>query len=374
MINLKNKPKLAVCGCGTGGATLAAYFTHKGFEVNLYEYPDFAKTSLEPLQNRGGIEVLGSVFNGFFKPNMMTTNIKEAIEDVDIVMLVSRAAGHENFVKTVAPNLESGQILLCWTPYWFCLRLWTMFREKAPEDAILSEGMIYPFMTRPLEPGVVYPDALKRELSVAAIPAKNTAKLVDTLKKVFPQTVPAINVLQTSLESVNPSIHSAPALLNMAIWDKTHGDIAFYEDLQTPTVGKVLEAQDIEKLAIGKALGLDLLPLHKLLVTLYGHVGARGKTIYEVVKNIQSHKTYRPCKELDDFTVVLDEDIPQGLVPTSSIGHMLGVPTPTLDTLIHLGSLVSGIDYWKTGSTVKKLGLERMTAKQIVNYVNSGEK
>jgi opine dehydrogenase len=52
----------------------------------------------------------------------------------------------------------------------------------------------------------------------------------------------------------------------------------------------------------------------------------------------------------------------------------LGVPAPTLNTLIHLGSLVSGIDYWKTGSSVEKLGLERMTAKQIVNYVNTGEK
>jgi 2-polyprenyl-6-methoxyphenol hydroxylase-like FAD-dependent oxidoreductase len=68
VINLKNKPKLAVCGCGTGGATLAAYFTHKGFVVNLYEYPDFSKTSLEPLQNRGGIEVLGSVLMVFSNP------------------------------------------------------------------------------------------------------------------------------------------------------------------------------------------------------------------------------------------------------------------------------------------------------------------
>jgi len=191
---------------------------------------------------------------------------------------------------------------------------------------------------------------------------------------VFPQTVPAINVLQTSLESVNPSIHSAPALLNMAIWEKTHGDIGFYEDLQSPIVGRVLEAQDKEKITIGKALNLDLLSLRELLVALYGHVGARGETIYEVVKNIQSHKMYRPCRELDEFTVVLDEDIPHGLIPTSSLGHMLDIPTPTLNALIHLGSLVSGIDYWKTGSTVEKLGLAGMTNQQIVNYINTGEK
>jgi hypothetical protein len=82
-------------------------------------------------------------------------------------------------------------------------------------------------MTRPIIPGTVYPDALKQELSVAAIPSKNTKKLVNTLKKVFPQTIPATNVLETSIGSPNPSIHPAPTLLNMATWEKAHGDIQF---------------------------------------------------------------------------------------------------------------------------------------------------
>ena len=105
----KNKQKIAVCGCGTGGATLAAYLTSKGHHVNLYEYPEFAETSLKPIQDRGGIEVKGSLFNGLFKPNVMTTNAREAVEDMNIVMVVSRAAGHENFVQTLAPVLERGQ-------------------------------------------------------------------------------------------------------------------------------------------------------------------------------------------------------------------------------------------------------------------------
>jgi len=370
----KSKPRVAVCGCGTGGATLAAYLTHKGFRVNLYEYPDFADTSLQPYLDRGGVEVQGAVFNGLFKPDLMTTNAREAVEDADIVMLVSRAAGHENFVKTLSPVLEGGQILLCWTPYWFCMRLWDSFRREAPEDTVFSEASIYPFMTRPVAPGTVYVDALKNELTVAAIPAKNTEKLVDALRQVFTQTVPAANVLQTSIESPNPSIHSAPTLLNMALWEKTHGDIAFYQDLQSPMVGKVLEAQDREKIAVGAALGLKLDPLKDILVRLYGHMGARGETLHEVIRSNMAHVAFRPRKELGDMTVVLQEDIPYGLVPAASVGRMLGVPTPTLDALIHLGSIVSGIDYWETGVTVERLGLTGMTAKQITNYANTGER
>lgn len=369
-----NRPKTAICGCGTGGATLAAYLTHKGFEVNLYEYPEFAETGLEPYLVRGGIEVRGALFNGVFKPSVMTMDVREAVEDVDIVMIVSRAAGHENFVRTLAPVLEDGQVLLCWTPYWFCMRLWDLFRHGAPEDTVFSEASIYPLMTRPLAPGAVYPDALKNELSVAAMPARNTKRLVEAVRKLFPQTVPARNVLETSIGSPNPAIHSAPTLLNMALWEKTHGDVSFYQDLQSPAVGKVLEAQDREKIAIGKALDLKLDPLRDVLVRLYGHMGARGETLHEVIRNNQAHVGFRPCKELDEMTVVLHEDIPYGLVPTSSIGHMLGVPTPTYDALIHLGGIVSGIDYWKTGSTADKLGIGNMDARELMNYADTGEK
>jgi opine dehydrogenase len=369
-----NNPRVAVCGCGTGGATLAAYLTHKGFDVNLYEVPAFAETGLEPYLDRGGIEVKGAVFNGLFKPDMMTTNIRDAVEGVDLIMIVSRAAGHENFVKTLAPYLESGQILLCWTPYWFCLRLWDLFRRKVPEDTVFSEASIYPFMTRPVASGVVYTDAMKNELSVAAIPSTNTKRLVKTLKKVFPQTLPVANVLQTSIESPNPSIHSAPTLLNMAVWEKTHGDVAFYQDLQSPTIGKVLEAQDREKIAIGEALGLKLDSLKDIMVRLYSHMGAKGETLYDVIRSNMAHVAFRPCKELNDMTVVLQEDIPYGLVPTASLGRKLDVSMPTYEALIHLGSIVSGIDYWETGITVERLGLADMTAKQITEYAKTGEK
>jgi opine dehydrogenase len=370
----KNKQKIAVCGCGTGGATLAAYLTYKGHHVNLFEYPEFAETSLKPYQDRGGIEVKGSVFNGLFKPNVMTTDASEAVEDMNIVMLVSRAAGHENFVQTLAPVLESEQILLCWTSYWFCMRLWDLFRKYAPDNTIFSEASIYPFMTRPIAPGIVYPDALKNELSVAAMPAKNTKKLVKAVKMVFPQTIPAMNVLQTSIGSGNPSIHSAPTLLNMAVWEKTHGDISFYQDLISPMIGKVLEAQDREKVSIGKALNLKLETLKNMLILQYGHMGARGNRLHEVIRNNQAHIGFRPCKELDEMTVVLQEDIPYGLVPISSMGRILGVPTPTIDALIHLGSIVSGIDYWETGVTLDKLGIDNMTVKELLYYVNTGEK
>jgi opine dehydrogenase len=106
---LAERLKVAICGCGTAGATLAAYLTSKDFQVNLYELPEFAEKSLKPFQERGGIEVRGAVLNGFFTPNMMTTNIKEAVGGVNIVMMTVPAFGHEKFAKTVISNLQNGR-------------------------------------------------------------------------------------------------------------------------------------------------------------------------------------------------------------------------------------------------------------------------
>jgi len=280
------KPKVAVLGSGAAGPTLTAWLMSKGFEVNLFELPEFADMSLKPYQERGGIEVRGPLFHGFFEPRVMTTDIEKALDGVDIAMMTVPAFGHEAFAKTVIPNLRSGQILLNWTSYWFCLRFVDMFKEAAPEDAILAEGRIYPFMTRRTKPSRIYADAMKAELAAAAMPSTNTGKVVDLLKKIVPGVVPASNVLQTSLENVNVGGHTAPAFLNTGWWEKMHGDLIILEDCITPGVGRVMDAQDREKLAIGEALGLNLATLPEIMVKIYGQFGAEGETSYEVFQKI----------------------------------------------------------------------------------------
>ena len=53
------------------------------------------------------------------------------------------------------------------------------------------------------------------------------------------------------------------------------------------------------------------------------------------------------------------------LVPLSSLGAMLGVPTPAIDMVIELGSILHGVDYRAQGRTVERLGIEGMTVENI---------
>jgi opine dehydrogenase len=48
---------------------------------------------------------------------------------------------------------------------------------------------------------------------------------------------------------------------------------------------------------------------------------------------------------------------------------MLGIPTPTIDIIIELGSVLHGRDYRAEGRTVERLGLAGLSIKEIHNLV-----
>jgi opine dehydrogenase len=57
------------------------------------------------------------------------------------------------------------------------------------------------------------------------------------------------------------------------------------------------------------------------------------------------------------------------VVPMAALGRLAGVPTPTMDALIHLASLSLGIDFNQAGLTLEKLGIAGMTPAQLLRFV-----
>ena len=67
----------------------------------------------------------------------------------------------------------------------------------------------------------------------------------------------------------------------------------------------------------------------------------------------------------------ITEDLPYGLVQRSQLGLLVGIPTPIIDSIIHLGSGICEIDFWK-GRTLQDLGLAGMTKEEIMRYLQDG--
>jgi opine dehydrogenase len=362
---------IAILGCGAGGMAMAIDLGLKGHTINLFDMMKFDQ-NIKDIQKRGGIEATNRIV-GFYKPNKVTTNAREAVSGADIIMVTARAFGHQELLKTVIQYLDRGQIILIWTSYFSSLRFYNFVKAKVPQDIILAESNILPYFVKIVAPATVEVYNKKSLMKIAAMPSQETGKVMDIVKQLYPQCIAAENVLETSLDNPNIPVHVPPALLNTGYWERTEGNISFYGDLITPKVAKVIDAVDKERVAVGSALGMKLTPINEMLVATYG---VTGKTTYEAFQNLSSHSAWRPRVSLEDFAskAAFGEDILYGFVPISSLGDQLDVDTKTIDSLTNLASLITGRDYWAEGATTEKLGLAGMAVPQIIEYVTTGRR
>ena len=64
-------------------------------------------------------------------------------------------------------------------------------------------------------------------------------------------------------------------------------------------------------------------------------------------------------------TRYLNEDLPFGLAPWSSIGRMWDLPTPKVDAVIQIASTMTEVDYFTAGLTVDDLGIKGMSPEDV---------
>jgi len=362
---LNNSPKFAVIGAGNGGQATAAHLALMGFKVNLYNR---GKERIEHIQKKRGIEVTGMI-NAFGELNTVTTNIKEAIEDANIIMVVIPASGHEDIARVCAPYLKDGQIVILSPGRTFGALEFinTVRKDGSDADIIIAETQTIIYTSRYKEGAKVEILALKKRVPLAALPANRTEEVIAIMKGIYPQLVPAINVLKTGLDNIGAIFHPTPTLLNVGWIETPRTRFKYYYEAITPTVAEFLEIIDKERMDVAKAFGIDALSAKDWLYEAYG---VRGETLYEALQNNDKYRTIDAPTTLQHRYIF--EDVPTGLVPIASIGDMLGVPTPNIKLIIQIASMLTGIDFWKNGRTIEKMGLKGLSVNDIKRLVDKG--
>jgi len=360
-----NKKPIAVLGAGYGGLALAGELALLDHDVRLFEFAQFSE-AIAPIKQARGVEVTGQAESkrGFARLDFITDNMKQAVNGTGLIFLVAPAFAHDAFMKELLPCIVPGQIVIVCTSYWAGLRYGKSVRNAG---AVLAENGIFVYASRRVGPTEVFIDGEKSELLVSAYPKEDTDRVFEALRAIFPQSKKAQSVLETAFNNINPVLHPVIAVLNIGYIEQKQTDFAFYKVGVSKKVGQVMDAIDAERLAVAKELGVDnVFSVSDWQQRLYQSEGEGG---YQVIK---TNKYYNEI--VWDFPFVLryiEEDVPFGLVPLSSLGHAIGVPTPTIDAIVELGCKINGNDYWKMGLNAEKLGIAGMSADNVRKLIQT---
>ncbi|MGE5557416.1 MAG: NAD/NADP octopine/nopaline dehydrogenase family protein [Bacillota bacterium] len=352
------KLRFAVLGAGHGGMAMAAHLALMGFPVRIFNR---SEARINPIKIAGSIEVSG-VLEGIGQVEVATTNMKEAVEDADIIMVVVPANGHGYMAENAAPCLRDGQVVLLnpgRTGGAFEFRR-ILTEKKVKADVIIGEAQTLLYACRSTNPAQVKIFGIKNSVPVAALPGIHTVDLVRRLKIAFPQFVPGDNVVKTSLDNIGAVFHPALTVLNAARIESTRGEFQFYYEGITNAVAHVLESLDQERVAVAAALGIRAMTAREWLYMAYD---SHGKTLYNAIRNNVGYKGILAPPVIDHRYIW--EDVPMSLVPIASLGDLLGEPTPTIKDIIHLASIMNGSDYWLEGRTVERMGVAGLTHQEI---------
>jgi len=353
---------VAVLGSGNGGCAVAFDFAAHGHQVSLFDFERFPE-NIRSIQDHGGIYAEGEL-DGFAPVAYAGHGIAQAMNEAEVVFAVGPAYSTNPFAAECRPHLRPGQVVVvcpssCGGSIEFKNAAGLDIRD---ESIIVAETSTLPYAVRITEPGRIKVFLkLRGGLLLAALPAKNTLPVLERLRDVYPAMEAAENVLQTSLQNGNPVIHPAVTLLNAALIERTQGDFFFYEEGVTSAVGRLMEAIDQERIAIGRKLGIDIAPDPQLGC----QQGYMQIADYESgYATASGFKGIRAQKTLDNR--YFDEDVGYGLVFMKNLADQFGVDVPNMSAVIRLASVVMNQDYLgEAPRTMHGLGLSGYTAEQL---------
>lgn len=356
---------VTILGAGHGGIAMAGDLTLAGHNVRLAAVAEHS-SNLQLLQAFGGIMVEG-IKIGFAKPEMITTDIRSAVSGAQVIMLVVPAFAQDVYMQALIEHGEKGQIIV-FNPGKFGSLVFAEKLRKAGRinDFLIGETSCFIFAAKTKGLGHVNIKAVKSELPYSALPSEKTGEALYILTDLYPQFMPAMGVLQTSIDDPGTIVHPVSTLMNMSRIEQIGPYRNSHYDI-TPSVAKIIEAVDSQRVEIARKLCRETYSFLEYIDIMYK---IKGETAYEALYQISAHNVQMAPESLKHRYIT--EDVPYGLVSVSSIGRQIGMPVNMIEAVVNIACMANSEDYWLLGRNVKSMGFEGMNAQQMIEYVRKG--
>ena len=356
--------RITVLGAGAGGTSIAFDCAKHGHEVRLFDFEAFPD-NIAGIAASGEIRAEGDI-EGVANIAYAGHDIDAALSGAELIYIVGPAFSTVPFGEALAGKLEPGQVVIVSPSSCGGALAFKKAAGLAVNDTSIrvAETSTLHYAVRLTEPGHIRVFLkLKAGNLLAALPAEHTGEILEMIADVYPGMEPAGSVMQTSLQNANPIIHPAVTLANAARIESTGGDFLFYEDGVSDATGRLIEALDQERIAVGAAMGVEILPdpvmgmrQGYMLADNYGEAYRTAPGFLGIGAQPQLEHRY------------LNEDVGYGLVFMAGLARQVGVDVPMMNAMIQVTSVLMARDYaGEALRTPASLGIAEMSAADLGN-------
>ena len=358
---------VAILGAGNGGLAAAADLTLRGYHVRLFSR---SEGTLAPIRERGGIELIEGAKKNCAEIDLVSTRLDEVAGGADVIMISAPAVAHAGLATALAPLIEPRQILLLNPGHTGgSLHVAAVLRCVGVKRNI-CETVTLTYICRAVAPASVEIYRRTQKLRFATFPGKVMEEVRSAVSELYPDIVPAENVLETGFSNINAIMHPAGMVGNAGRIEAGE-EFLFYRDI-TSAIARVIEGVDRERLAIVARLGLPALNFVELFHSagLTSAAARSSGSIYQAMRESEPNRTIKAPRSLDHR--YLHEDVGYGLVPMAELAASLGIETPVIDGLINIASALNGVDYRREGLTLEKMGLRGIAESELKTVLREG--
>lgn len=339
--------RVTVVGAGNGGFAFAGYLAMNNCDVAIYNRRDIP---FQAIREQGYLQLEG-IYDYKAKFRLMTTDIKEAIDGAEVIIVVVPANAHEDIAKTLAPHLVDGQAVVLMPGRTLgALCFHNDLKELGVKaDVTVCETDTFLFASRTEAPGVSHIYGEKEELYLAALKAPRTGEVVNKLLPYIPVLKEADNIIYTSLSNIGAIFHPVPIIFNIPRIECEQPYYHYIEGI-TPTIANFLEQLDKERVTLAAKLGSKVDSAVEWMRRIYN---VEGDTLYECLQN---NDAYQGIWAPDDINNrYIHEDIPTGIVPMSIMAKHLGTDHSCMDLVIQMAGKLFQKDFVAVGRNEEQI-------------------
>ncbi len=368
------KLKVTIVGAGNGGTTAAYHIASRGHEVCLFDSKKFPKGVENVKKHNNQIIAVSELhetkmnFPGVQTITKTTTDPKEAAGFSEYLIFIVPSFAQEIMFDELLPFLNDNHKIVLMPGNYGSLVLKHKINNSKYSKLNLTfvDAISIPWACRLVEDNKIAILGLKEYLPISIWPKTNSKTILKDLNDIFPLEITLLNnPIVSGLENINYGGHPLMTVCNIGLLENFDGKFNYYRDCCSTATANACIAMDNERLAVGKSFGWNLKPELEAMNTLYD---SHEKTVYDFNRNSVTHVKLQSAPSNSHHRYII-EDTAYLLVPCYQLAKKANIEVPIVESIVRLASAYNNEDYFKTGRTLAKMGLDDMSLNDIKNLM-----